>query len=251
MKRISDLLGDKFDRYKYILDSVMPGGENWERFIDHGDCLETCPYFEKCNGYGPSNTLCYDTWASTPAKPEAIQVLGHILKNFSFYDCNDYRGEIGDRVSELCTIFDVADTENLSPSEVQRLVTVRMAQAEFKANLFQVWGGCSLENSPVPNEYLIASHIKPWATCKSKEERVDRGNGFLLPANYDYVFDRFLVTFRDSGEIEFIKSEKLELLYSSLGINKRSKINLKSENMKYLKYHQKIFKKKSMESREV
>ena len=44
-----------------------------------------------------------------------------------------------------------------------------------------------------------ASHAKPWAECANDAERLDVFNGFLLVANLNALFDRFLISFDDTG----------------------------------------------------
>lgn len=48
-------------------------------------------------------------------------------------------------------------------------------------------------------EVLRASHAKPWAECATDAERLDVFNGFLLSANLDALFDRFLISFEERG----------------------------------------------------
>ena len=48
---------------------------------------------------------------------------------------------------------------------------------------------------------LRASHAKPWADCATDAERLDVFNGFLLSANLDALFDRFLISFSDAGDL--------------------------------------------------
>lgn len=51
-------------------------------------------------------------------------------------------------------------------------------------------------------EALRASHAKPWAECADDAERLDAFNGFLLVANLDALFDRFLISFDDTGHLQ-------------------------------------------------
>ncbi|TIU96337.1 MAG: HNH endonuclease, partial [Mesorhizobium sp.] len=46
---------------------------------------------------------------------------------------------------------------------------------------------------------LRASHIVPWAECKSDAQRLDVHNGLLLSALWDAAFDGGLVSFSDNG----------------------------------------------------
>lgn len=238
------LLGKALKTYEPLLDSVLPGGSKWWRAS--GDCLETCPYFRRCKGWGPSQRLCSDSWKFTPATRDATRVLAHVFQHFDYYDRGDYSGD--DRVtrilaSELMTIFTLVDCDDLKPSEVRRIVKARLLQAEFKSKLFALWDGCSLNGIPFSDEHLVASHILPWASCEKKSERVDEYNGFLLPPNYDYVFDRHLISFDEQGQLQSIPA--LDDLYATLGIDTKARIFLKERNQGYLEYHRKGFQEKS------
>jgi len=51
----------------------------------------------------------------------------------------------------------------------------------------------------VSAQVASASHAKPLAECVSDAERLDVFNGFLLSANLDTLFDRFLISFDEQG----------------------------------------------------
>lgn len=87
----------------------------------------------------------------------------------------------------------------LGGTEVERLVRQRLGQERFRAAMLDYWGGaCAVTGVAIP-EVLRASHAKPWAECASDAERLDVFNGFLLAANLDALFDRFLISFDDAG----------------------------------------------------
>jgi hypothetical protein len=48
---------------------------------------------------------------------------------------------------------------------------------------------------------LIASHIKPWRSCETAQERLDGMNGLLLTPDADLLFDRGFITFHDDGDV--------------------------------------------------
>src|SRR5262249_30877179 len=84
------------------------------------------------------------------------------------------------------------DIEEIKKSEsdptVRRaLIWARRGQGKFRADLFDLWGGCAVLKFKIPSlpEVLRASHIKPWRKCKGekgKEEKLDPNNGLLLSA---------------------------------------------------------------------
>lgn len=84
-------------------------------------------------------------------------------------------------------------------TEVERLVRQRVGQQKFREAMLDYWGGaCAVTGIALP-EVLRASHAKPWSECDSDAERLDVFNGFLLVANLDALFDRFLISFDDGG----------------------------------------------------
>ena len=87
---------------------------------------------------------------------------------------------------------------------------------------------------------LIASHIVPWKDS-NEAERLDPENGILLSPNLDALFDKYLISFRDSGEI--ILSDKFSIEdYDKLGISNNMRLSSVSNGMKaYLKRHREKF----------
>ncbi|MCB8747289.1 HNH endonuclease [Rhodoferax sp. U2-2l] len=86
-------------------------------------------------------------------------------------------------------------------TEVLRMVRQRVGQQAYRQAMLDYWGSaCAVTGLALP-QALRASHAKPWAECGSDAERLDVYNGFLLSANLDVLFDSFLVSFSDSGEL--------------------------------------------------
>jgi len=86
-------------------------------------------------------------------------------------------------------------------TEVLRMVRQRLGQQAYRQAMLDYWGSaCAVTGLALP-QALRASHAKPWAECGSDAERLDVYNGFLLSANLDVLFDSFLVSFADSGEL--------------------------------------------------
>jgi putative restriction endonuclease len=76
-----------------------------------------------------------------------------------------------------------------------------VGQQAYRQAMLEYWGGtCAVTGLALP-QALRASHAKPWAECTSDAERLDVFNGFLLSANLDVLFDSFLVSFSDTGEL--------------------------------------------------
>ncbi len=89
-------------------------------------------------------------------------------------------------------------------------------------------------------QFLIASHIKPWASADDKE-RLDPNNGFLLLANIDKAFDFGYITFTEKGKV--VISPYLDD-YQVLGISKNMGVNLNQQHQEYLAYHREVAFKK-------
>lgn len=86
-------------------------------------------------------------------------------------------------------------------TEVQRMVRQRVGQQAYRQAMLDYWGGaCAVTGLALP-QALRASHAKPWAECESDAERLDVFNGFLLSANLDVLFDSFLVSFTEAGDL--------------------------------------------------
>ena len=75
------------------------------------------------------------------------------------------------------------------------------------------------------------------------KERLDVENGILLSPLFDSLFDRHLISFKDTGEL--LISEKLNKdNIERLGLSDDIKINVSEGMKKYLKIHRKIFNEK-------
>ncbi len=124
----------------------------------------------------------------------------------------------------------------LTRTQRKAIINARIGQGEFREKLIEHWGKCSV--SGCNNlDLLIASHIKPWRKANN-EERVDVDNGLLLLPNYDKLFDKGYISFRDDGRIIYSKhiDAKAKKL---LGLKNESHLLMEiNENQKkYLKYH--------------
>ncbi len=104
---------------------------------------------------------------------------------------NDYEQAVAAELAEL--------PAGIVGTEVERMVRQRVGQNKFRDAMLNYWGGaCAVTGIAIP-EILRASHAKPWAECATDAERLDVFNGFLLSANLDALFDRFLISFDENG----------------------------------------------------
>lgn len=129
---------------------------------------------------------------------------------------NDYQQAVAAELSEL--------PAGIVGTEVERMVRQRVGQNKFREAMLDYWGGaCAVTGVAIP-EVLRASHAKPWAECASDAERLDVFNGFLLSANLDALFDRFLISFDEQGFLvtaPALAGTELKLLGIAPGIKLR------------------------------
>ena len=130
-------------------------------------------------------------------------------------------------------------------TEVERLVRQRVGQQAYRDVMLEYWGDACAVTGLTLKAALRASHSKPWAECDSDYERLDVFNGFLLSANLDALFDRFLISFDDSGEL--IASPSLsEEDRKLLGLDQSLRLRwIAKEHLPYLKYHRGLLKSAS------
>lgn len=130
---------------------------------------------------------------------------------------------------------------SIKNTEVERMVKQRIGQDRFRSIMLDYWGNaCAVTGLSVP-EVLRASHAKPWSECASDDERLDVYNGFLLCANLDALFDRFLITFDTDGLI--VVSGKIDINQCNLlGLTPSLKLRWLTDNHQaYLDYHRSMF----------
>jgi hypothetical protein len=104
----------------------------------------------------------------------------------------------------------------VSATQRERLQLARVGQGTFRKALLRRWKTCSVLSCG-PSTVLIASHIVAWSECVTNAERLDPNNGLLLTPNLDKLFDRRLISFKDSGEI-LVHPALRNADYAALGI---------------------------------
>lgn len=92
------------------------------------------------------------------------------------------------------------EDSDLSETEKNALLKIRVGQGWFRQALIRRWGTCAVTQCK-DHSMLIASHIKPWNQCTTRAERLSPDNGLLLSPNLDKAFDRGLISFGDSFKI--------------------------------------------------
>jgi putative restriction endonuclease len=144
---------------------------------------------------------------------------------------NDYEATVASQLAQL--------PADLGATEVERLVRQRVGQQKFREAMLDYWGGaCAVTGVALP-EVLRASHAKPWAECTSDAERLDVFNGFLLVANLDALFDRFLISFEQDGHL-LVSPSLSEIDRQRLGLWPGMALRwLSNSHRAYLAWHRK------------
>lgn len=123
---------------------------------------------------------------------------------------------------------------NLSNTEQQAIVKIRIGQRSFRNALFRRYHKCAL--CGVANQdLLIASHIKPWSRA-DHYERTDPDNGLLLCPNHDALFDRGLISFSEEGTI-LISSTLDATTKIFLNVREGMNLELHGKQKAYMKWH--------------
>lgn len=156
---------------------------------------------------------------------------------------------VGKMIDQLPADFDADETQEFDPAldkedtETEALKKERRGQDKYRKRLEQLWDSrCAVTGVGIP-EVLRASHAKPWKDCKTGQERLDPFNGFLLNANLDALFDKFLISFADDGQILIspeLSTDELEKLGINTGLRLR---HIDRRHLPYLTYHRNIFTK--------
>jgi hypothetical protein len=125
--------------------------------------------------------------------------------------------------------------KTLNKTEQQQIVVSRLGQGNFRRNVIRLWGSCSVTG--LQNVSLLrASHIKPWKDSNN-DERLTPYNGLLLIPDYDFLFDRGYITFKNSGDV--LVSPRLSPFARKV-FDVRDDLQLRRvfpENKEYLEFH--------------
>ncbi len=120
-------------------------------------------------------------------------------------------------------------------------------QKMYRNRLISLFGQKCLLCNITNKELLVASHIKSFVACDSIAEKIDNNNGFLLCANHDKLFDRFLITFNArNGKIRIsTKLTKEDISACDLKEDYSLPVEILTiERQKYLMWHNAEFEKK-------
>lgn len=129
-----------------------------------------------------------------------------------------------------------------SSQDKARLVKTRINQNFFRSSVLSAYNNaCAITGISV-NEFLVASHIKPWA--KDQNNRLNPHNGICLNSIHDKAFDRGLITI--DKDYNIVISNRLKDYYSNQFIDdvfrkyEGQKIIIPSKfepSLEFLEYH--------------
>lgn len=99
-------------------------------------------------------------------------------------------------------------------TESQTLVMARRGQEFFRRAILTSYSGRCCITGVSTEEFLVASHIKPWSSFP--ENRLDPENGLCLSLLHDRAFDQGMTTFDDQYRLVISQDLKNQLRDSSI-----------------------------------
>ena len=137
----------------------------------------------------------------------------------------------------------VSDTAR-TRTERQQLVAARLGQGIFKSNVAKIEPVCRV-TGVAERRHLIASHIKPWRDSDNFE-RMAGANGLLLSPHVDHLFDRGLITFRDSGTL-VVSAELSQDVVTRWSLNAPQVLKpFRKNQSEFLDYHRDVIFKQGL-----
>lgn len=220
---------------------------DWQKFsnpVSPFDILDDLrPYLSKENIYAPirlDNAYGFQHVYLTEVGEDVFNIVvnaGKTIEHLVVKDIDaeptDLRKKLDDEVEKQV----IADVD-LNDTIKEQLIKARRGQGDFRRNLQAVEPSCRITQIDTPS-LLIASHIKPWRCCESGNERLDGNNGLLLAPHIDWLFDKGLISFADSGEV-LVSPNLSEDELNKLGLKNISEQNVGSfndEQSVYLEFH--------------
>lgn len=123
-----------------------------------------------------------------------------LIASLTALKSNGLEGE--EAIEDLDQKLEEAIKNDTSIDETERaaIVKARRGQGRYRKNLEQ-FESCCRVTGVTDKRLLRASHIKPWRSCQTNQERLDGHNGLLLTPNADHLFDKGYISFEDDGRI--------------------------------------------------
>lgn len=172
--------------------------------------------------------------ASEPLLAKFLRRSSELAQSLPNQAVDDYETQVQQALSVLVP-------EGTQNTEVERMVRQRVGQDKFRQSMIDYWGAACAVTGLTLLPALRASHAKPWADCSNDAERLNVYNGFLLSANLDALFDKFLISFDEDGQI-LIRDTISKSDRQSLGLSPSMKLRwVSSAHAPFLKYHREQF----------
>jgi hypothetical protein len=133
---------------------------------------------------------------------------------------------------------EIKRNRSLTETEKDQLIKARRGQGSYRKNVIEVESSCRVTGIFNPN-LLIASHMRPWRSCATPDERLDGYNGLLLSPHIDFLFDRGFISFDDQGHL-LISSRLAQADAAKLGLLNCGAPTMKPflpEQLPYIRYH--------------
>ena len=218
-----------------------------------GECIHI--YYRKNNGLGRLRIdvkdygKLYNTYCSrikdggklfqTDANPRATKgffaffvELEDIDSELPFFLCSN---PVKPTLSDPKEFIYQTEDKHITGGEREIVVKARINQSAFRSLLLKESGSKCALCGVGQQEFLIASHIKPWKES-SDIEKVDVYNGLLLCPNHDKLFDQGYISFDQNGKIQ-VSDELADESMVFMNIHKEMVIQHAEARKKYLKWH--------------
>lgn len=148
--------------------------------------------------------------------------------------------------NELKKLVAELEKKALGNTDIEAMVKRRLFSGNLKKIVLRMFDSkCCLTGLELP-ALLVCSHIRPWANS-SHSQRIDPSNTLLLAANWDALFDRYLVSFDHHGELIVSKSIRGSQILEKMGARKDVRLSadwLTPERLGYLKFHRETLRRR-------
>lgn len=175
------------------------------RPVEHIDRLRPFlpPKYAPLQPTGDGLQAIYLTTVSERLASQLIDLIGSearaIVQNWSVAEPVENVVLVGQAEWEDHQIDELKSSAQVSETEKKAIVLARRGQGLFRTRVGAIEKRCRITGT-TNQEYLRASHTKPWRDANN-EERLDGENGFLLTPDADFLFDRGFITFENSGKV--------------------------------------------------
>lgn len=163
-----------------------------------------------CRMYVPGEIPEDDVHSMALSLNKSTRDIHNILAALGGSDSSDVPEELLQRIRDEFSRPIENGVNYVEGFDVDRTVSTRVGQAVFRHNLDDVFGGRCCITGADRREVLVGSHVLPWKLSDSRQ-KLDPNNGLLLNRFHDSLFDKYLMTVRMDGTIEYLDSLKGEL----------------------------------------